>query len=310
MTRRFLLSPAIGGHEGAKTTRSTRLSRRNTARLIIIAGIMIITAAVAVANRSSVNGYRGAELVDPSDPRLSLTVDGERKHRAAQITSTFENSTLGLQYDYVENIDDGRGITAGRAGFTSATGDLLLVVRGYTEVKPDNVLAPYLPALEAANGTDSVTGLGGFADAWAVAAQDADLRKLQDRVVDELYFNPAMTMAADLGIETPLGQAIIWDTMIQHGAGGNDGTWAVIKETEQDAGAVGQDESAWLDAFLDARLRHLLRMYRATTENADESSESRIDALRSLLQGGDLALDLPLTWEVYGDKFELPERNE
>jgi chitosanase len=51
-------------------------------------------------------------------------------------------------------------------------------------------------------------------------------------------------------------------------------------------------------------------MYRATTENADESSESRIDALRSLLQGGDFALDLPLTWEVYGDKFELPARNE
>jgi hypothetical protein len=38
----------------------------------------------------------------------------------AQITSTFENSTLELQYDYVENIGDGRGITAGRAGFTSA----------------------------------------------------------------------------------------------------------------------------------------------------------------------------------------------
>lgn len=288
----------------------TRLPRRIAAGLIIIALVMLGTVTIAVTYWPSSDHFRGAELVDPRDPRLSLTVDAERKHRAAQITSTFENSTLELQYDYVENIGDGRGITAGRAGFTSATGDLLLVVRRYSEAKPDNVLAPYISALQAVNGTDSTKGLGGFADAWAVAAEDPDFRKVQDELVDELYFDPAMTMAADRGIETPLGQMIIWDTMIQHGAGGNHGTRAIIKETQEDAGAVGQDESAWLDTFLDIRLRHLLRMYRATTENADVSSESRVDALRSLLRGGNLALEPPLTWEVYGDRFELPARDE
>lgn len=288
----------------------TRLPRRIAAGLIIIALVMLGTVTIAVTYWPSSDHFRGAELVDPRDPRLSLTVDAERKHRAAQITSTFENSTLELQYDYVENIGDGRGITAGRAGFTSATGDLLLVVRRYSEAKPDNVLAPYISALQAVNGTDSTKGLGGFADAWAVAAEDPDFQKLQDELVDELYFDPAMTMAADRGIETPLGQMIIWDTMIQHGAGGNHGTRAIIKETQEDAGAVGQDESAWLDTFLDTRLRHLLRMYRATTENADVSSESRVDALRSLLRGGNLALEPPLTWEVYGDRFELPARDE
>jgi len=271
---------------------------------------MLVAVAIAVANRPSPDGYRGAGLADPGNPRLSLTVDAERKHRAAQITSTFENSTLELQYDYVENIGDGRGITAGRAGFTSATGDLLLIVQRYTEAKPDNVLTPYIPALEAVSGTDSVKGLGGFTHAWAGAADDPDFRKLQDELVDELYFNPAMTMAAEVGIETPLGQAIIWDTMIQHGAGGDDGTWAVIEDTQKDAGSVGQDESAWLDAFLDARLRHLLHMYPATTENADVSSTSRVDALRSLVEGGRLALEPPLTWSVYGDKFDLPARHE
>jgi chitosanase len=288
----------------------TRLPRRIAAGLIIIALVMLGTVTIAVTYWPSSDHFRGAELVDPRDPRLSLTVDAERKHRAAQITSTFENSTLELQYDYVENIGDGRGITAGRAGFTSATGDLLLVVRRYSEAKPDNVLAPYISALQAVNGTDSTKGLGGFADAWAVAAEDPDFRKVQDELVDELYFDPAMMMAADRGIETPLGQMIIWDTMIQHGAGGNHGTRAIIKETQEDAGAVGQDESAWLDTFLDTRLRHLLRMYRATTENADVSSESRVDALRSLLRGGNLALEPPLTWEVYGDRFELFARDK
>src|SRR3954449_672560 len=123
---------------------------------------MLVAAAIAVANRPSPDGYRGAGLADPGNPRLSLTVDAERKHRAAQITSTFENATLELQYDYVENIGDGRGITAGRAGFTSGTGDLLLLVRRYTEEVPDNPLARYIPALEAVDGTASQAGLDDF----------------------------------------------------------------------------------------------------------------------------------------------------
>ena len=151
-------------------------------------------------------------------------------------------------------------------------------------------------------------GLGGFADAWAAAAEDPDFGNLQDQLVDELYFVPAMTMAADLGIGTPLGQFILWDTMIQHGAGGDNGTWAIIEETQKNVGPIGHNESAWLDAFLDARLRHLLDMYRGTTENADASSQSRVDALRSLLQNGNLALEPPLTWKVYGDRFQLPSR--
>jgi chitosanase len=290
--------------------RTTELSRWGAAALVIIALVVLGAVAITVANRPSPNSSGGAEWPDPSDPRLSLTVDAERKHRAAQITSTFENSTLELQYDYVEDIGDRRGITAGRAGFTSATGDLLLLIRRYTEAKPGNVLETYIPSLEAVNGTDSQMGLTGFTDAWAEAAEDPDFRSLQDQLVDELYFFPAMAMAADLGIETPLGQLIMWDTMIQHGAGGDDGTWAIIEETRDNKGPIGQSESAWLDAFLDARLRHLLDMYRDTTENADASSKSRVDALRSLLQEGNLALEPPLTWEVYGDRFELPASDD
>ncbi len=275
-------------------------------RVGLVAGIALVALATALAARPSSDGHGGAQSSDSSDASSSLAANPERKLRAARITSSFENSTLELQYDYVENIGDGRGLTAGRAGFTSATGDLLLLVRRYSAVKPDDVLVPYLPALEAVNGTDSVRGLGGFPGAWAEAAEDPDFRRLQDQLVDELYFDPAMRMAADLGIKTPLGQLIIWDTMIQHGAGGIHGTQAIITETEKDVGAVGQNESAWLGAFLDARLRHLLRMYPASTEDADVSSTSRVDALRSLLHEEKLALEPPLTWEVYGDRFRLP----
>src|SRR4051794_23470289 len=177
--------------------RITQLSRSGAA-LLVIALSVLGTVAITVVHWPSPDGHSSAELPDPSDPRLSLMVDAERKHRAAQITSTFENSALELQYGYVENIGDGRGITAGRAGFTSATGDLLLLIRRYTDAKPDNVLAPYIPPLVAVTGTDSVNGLDGLADAWTDAAEDPNFCRLQDQLVDELYFVPAMTMATDL----------------------------------------------------------------------------------------------------------------
>jgi chitosanase len=286
-------------------------TRRSWRRGAVIASLLVLlllaATLIALTNRLSGqapadSGADSARSVDPRDPRLSLTLDAQRKHRAAQLTSSFENATLELQYDYADNIGDGRGITAGRAGFTSATGDLLLLVQRYTETEPDNVLAPYIPALEEVEGTDSEDGLDGFTDAWAEAAEDPEQRKLQDDLVDELYFTPAMAIAADVGVETPLGQAIVWDTMIQHGAGGENGTRAIIAETREAAGDAGQDESGWLDVFLDVRLRHLRDAY----EDADESSESRVNALRSLVEAGDLALEPPLTWEVYGQTFSLP----
>jgi chitosanase len=286
------------------------LSRRGAAVLVVLALVALGAVTALVVNRSAgpasdATADGGQQSVDPRDPRLSLTADAERKARAAQLTSTFENATLELQYNYAENIGDGRGITAGRAGFTSATGDLLLLVRRYTEMTPDNPLASYIPALEAVEGTDSEAGLDGFADAWAAAAADPDQRRLQDDLVDELYFTPAMTLADEAGIATPLGQAIMWDTMIQHGAGGENGTRVIIEETHDNVGALDGDEAGWLDAFLDARLHHLGHAYENTTEDADASSQSRIDALRSLLADGNLALQAPLTWEVYGSTYTL-----
>ena len=78
-----------------------------------------------------------------------------------RLVSTAENSSTDwkAQYSYIEDIDDGRGYTAGIIGFCSGTGDMLELVQAYTATEPGNPLAPYLPALEAVNGTDSHEGL-------------------------------------------------------------------------------------------------------------------------------------------------------
>jgi hypothetical protein len=41
---------------------------------------------------------------------------------ADQMVSVFENETTSLQYGYIENLNDGRGYTAGRAGFVTRDG--------------------------------------------------------------------------------------------------------------------------------------------------------------------------------------------
>ncbi|MGE3802961.1 MAG: chitosanase, partial [Candidatus Kapaibacterium sp.] len=119
--------------------------------------------------------------------RSTIEFTSEQRRVADQIVSLFENDTTAIQYGYAENINDGRGITAGRAGFTTATGDLLLVVERYTNVVPANGLAQYLPRLrELADAeSGSTSGLEGLEVAWKKGAEDSIFRLIQDSVVDE-----------------------------------------------------------------------------------------------------------------------------
>ena len=116
----------------------------------------------------------------------------DAKHRCEQYTSVFENDTTELQYAYVENIHDGRGYTAGRAGFTTGTADAYEVVKKYTAKKANNPLAKFLPELErlAKEGkTDGeVSKLTGYPAAWKEAAKDVVFRETQDEVSDEMYY--------------------------------------------------------------------------------------------------------------------------
>ena len=65
-----------------------------------------------------------------------LPFTAEKRH-------VFENEDTTLKYGYIQNLDDGRGFTAGRAGFTSANGDLLHVIKTYTSLEPNNPLTIY-----------------------------------------------------------------------------------------------------------------------------------------------------------------------
>ncbi len=224
---------------------------------------------------------------DPAD----LTADQRR--RADQLISVFENDTIEIQYAYIEDLDDGRGFTAGRAGFTTANGDLLEVVEAYTSAVPDNPLAPFLPRLRelAADESESTIGLGGLVAAWTTAATDPLFRAAQDDINDELYFDPAVARWDALGLDTPLSLAELYDAITQHGEGDDpDGLPAMIARTQADPA----DEPAWLSAFLTVRRATLASAFDPETRDEWAESVDRVDAVRAILDAGNLELAGPI----------------
>jgi len=87
-----------------------------------------------------------------------------------------------------------------------------------------------------------------------------------------------------------------------HGPGNDGVSFGGIRKTAMSKAktpAQGGNETTYLNAFLDARKAAML------TEEA-HSDTSRVDtAQRVFLQAGNLNLDPPLNWKVYGDSFSI-----
>ncbi|MFI5908522.1 chitosanase [Dactylosporangium sp. NPDC051541] len=223
---------------------------------------------------------------------------------AMRLVSSAENSSLDWrsQYQYIEDIGDGRGYTGGIIGFCSGTGDMLEVVEAYTTAVPGNALAKYLPALRSVNGTAAHTGLGtAFEAAWRTAATDPAFQEAQNEERDRVYFNPALAQAKADGLRA-LGQFAYFDAYVMHGPGNDAASFGGIRKAalaKAKSPAQGGDEAAYLTAFLDARVAAM------RTEEA-HSDTSRVDtAQRVFLTNGNLDLRLPLSWKVYGDPYTI-----
>ncbi|MFC4468126.1 chitosanase [Streptomyces xiangluensis] len=228
----------------------------------------------------------------------------QKKELANKLVASAENSTLNWrdQYGYIEDIGDGQGYTAGIVGFCTGTHDLLVLVERYTKDHPDNGLARYLPALRKVDGTDSHEGLDpGFTAAWKKEAEVAVFREAQNEVRDRIYFEPAVRLAKLDGLGT-LGQFIYYDAMVMHGPGiGPKGFYGLRERAVSEANtpAEGGKEKAYLDIFLDIRRA-------AMKSRKSHRDTSRIDtAQRRFLYDGNLALETPLEWAMYGETFRV-----
>ncbi|MFD8421395.1 chitosanase [Streptomyces sp. NPDC059466] len=276
-------------------------------RLLLLAVLPLVAAALYFV----VPGLPGSgEAAGSAGRQGAARPDGaglaapDKKELAQKIVASAENSTLDWRsaYGYVEDIGDGQGYTAGLIGFCTGTHDLLVLVERYTKDHPDNGLARYLPALRRVDGTDSHAGLDpGFPAAWRAEAAVAAFRKAQDAERDRVYFDPAVRRAKLDGLGT-LGQFVYYDAMVMHGPGtGPDGFYGLRRRAmaQADTPAEGGSEKAYLDIFLDIR-RTAMKAERAHHDT------SRIDtAQRRFLYDGNLGLDTPLEWKVYGETYRV-----
>ncbi|AGZ46499.1 chitosanase [Actinoplanes friuliensis] len=223
-----------------------------------------------------------------------------KKDVAMQIVSAAENSSLNwrAQFSYIEDIGDGRGYTAGIIGFCSGTGDMLELVQAYTATKPGNVLAKYLPALRNVNNSDSHAGLDpNYTRDWKTAAADPVFQAAQESERDRVYFNPSVRDGKSDGVRA-LGQFAYYDASVVHGY---EGMRSIRSRALQRAKppSQGGNETTWLNAFLDERVIEMKK-------EAAHDDVTRIDtAQRVFLRNGNLDMNTPLDFSIYGDSYHI-----
>jgi chitosanase len=260
--------------------------------------LQIWTCTNAVNQRWTLPGSGSGPTTPPAS---GVNLDNPAKKEAAmQLVSAAENSSLDwrAQFAYIEDIGDGRGYTAGIIGFCSGTGDMLELVQAYTNTKPSNVLAKYLPALRNVDGTDSHSGLDpDFVRDWKSAATDPTFQAAQQAERDRVYFNPSVADGKADGVRA-LGQFAYYDASVMHGY---DGMRSIRSRalTKAKPPSQGGNEVTWLNAFLDERVVEMKK-------EAAHSDTSRVDtAQRVFLDNGNLDLNTPLHFAVYGEQFTI-----
>lgn len=265
---------------------------------------------------TAVNGFfiRGSGKVDDikmvhtasiTEPVGNAEFTKEQRLIADQFISIFENGTAEIKYDYAANIGDGRGITAGRAGFTSATGDMLIVINKYTKLKPNNSLAQYTDELAYLvdlrynvgdrKGSASTKNLGGLVEVWKEHSQYQAFRDIQDEVVDEMYFDTAVEKAKSIGVTLPLSLLCLYDANIMHGESGLEN---LVNKTNQQMKAKGDfDEISWITKFNAVRKDIML------SDSSWKYATTRVDELDDLIESKNYPLSpFKMVIENYEDE--------
>jgi hypothetical protein len=245
---------------------------------------------------------------------------------AYQLTSIAENSTLDwtTAYGYIEDINDNRGYTGGLVGFTSGTGDMLQLVQQYTAANPGNPLASFIPKLQECATIGFGTGasaaaaskLGApFITAWKNAAiSDPLFRKAQRDMRKSMYWDDALTQALADGVG-PLGLAIYYDVLVNHGVGTDSESFGGILtyvRASNTKPASGGSQTTWLNAITDRRNSILV-----TWGDTQQAVNGRVFMHKLLINGGtvdgaaqaaNLNLVTPFKVSCYGDLHTIAAR--
>lgn len=214
---------------------------------------------------------------------------GELEKRTAQaIVNIFESGKAAGDYGAVTVLAGDSGhLTYGKAQTTLASGNLYLLIKAYVESAGAlyaSALKEYLPALKRCEASlDNDARLR-----WVLQEAGADpaMQDVQDGFFDRVFWKPSADAARALGIKTPLGLAVVYDSHIH-------GSWRYLKgRVEEKAGKASTiGEKRWIAAYVGERkawlASHDNRLLRRTIY--------RMEAFEELIAAGNWSLALPLT---------------
>ena len=210
-----------------------------------------------------------------------------QKQTAQAIVNLFETSSARGDYGAVTVIPGDTGhLSFGRSQTTLGSGNLHALLQRYCSnagARFGSRLAPWLERVEQRDTTlDHELRLHNLLRA---TADDPVMRETQDQFFDAGYWQPAARIAAAMGIATPLGLAVVYDSLIQ-------GSWKTVRDLTIDhAGHLAElGERAWIDAYIATRHAWLAGHRRSDLR----ATAYRMEAFQRLAEQGYWGLELPL----------------
>ena len=210
-----------------------------------------------------------------------------QKRTAQSIINIFETGSVLGDYGSVTVIAGDTGhLTFGRSQTTLGSGNLADLIQRYCSnpgARFSTRLAAFLERITAKDLTlDTDPKLHNVLRA---TADDPVMRETQDLFFEQVYWQPAERIAAQLGITTPLGVAVVYDSTVH-------GSWKLTRDrTTQQAGAIpALGERGWISAYVDVRFDWLHNNSRADLR----ATTYRMDAFRRLIDQQFWGLELPL----------------
>lgn len=219
-----------------------------------------------------------------------------QKKAAQSIVNIFETSAVLGDYGKVAVIPGDAGhLSFGRSQASLAAGSLFALLAPYCAnagARFGARLQPWLPRIDARDV--ALDGEIKLHNLLRACADDPVMRDTQDQFFDDGYWRPTVRAAADLGVVSALGVAVIYDSLVQ-------GSWAKLRElTKQHAGTLAAlGERAWITAYVATRRQWLAD----SSSEVLRSSVYRMDAFARLIAQGRWGLDLPLV--VRGEEISL-----
>ncbi|KAJ1961766.1 hypothetical protein GGI12_003056 [Dipsacomyces acuminosporus] len=281
-------------------------------------------AAIAIALSSPAEAAKPAKPAPSSSPAPAAAAAAPSGNKGSNgsacakqitlsLTNVYENGDTKFHYDNCENDHDGRGWTAGIAGFTTGTGDAWVVIQEYHKLTGGkDEFAKYDKVLKqlADKESGNISQLGGYCALWKKLGQsDAKFRAAQEKVRDSMYYNPSQKLADQLGAKLDVTRGQIYDTTIQHGEGTDkDSVNSLIKRTNAAfttnvKGSSGNDvkvnghsvdEIVWLNKFFEVRTADLKNPANKESQKTWAESVSRVKSYQGIVKAGTFTWDKPI----------------